>query len=108
MAVEQNLTMVRGDTLSFDLVLSDLDGSTVTSIFFTAKKKATDETPVFQKSLGDGISLLEGSTYRVRVAPEDTAGVAAGKYAYDLQIGVLSDIYTVLMGTLQVIQDVTG
>ncbi len=43
MAVEQNLTMVRGDTLSFDLVLSDLDGSTVTSIFFTAKKKATDE-----------------------------------------------------------------
>ena len=81
MAVEQNLTMVRGDTLSFDLVLSDMDGSTVTSIFFTAKKKATDETPVFQKSLGDGISLLEGSTYRVRVAPEDTAGVAAGKYA---------------------------
>ena len=108
MAVTQNLNMIRGDSFSFDVALSDLDGDTVSSIYFTAKKKATDETPVFQKSLENGITLTEGTTYRVRVAPEDTGGVASGKYVYDLQIGVGSDIYTVLMGVLQIDQDVTS
>ena len=107
MAVTQNLSMVRGDTFSFDVVLSELDGASITSIYFTVKRKATDETTVFQKTLADGITLVEGTTYRVRVAPEDTNGIAAGKYAYDLQIGVGTDVYTVIMGALQITQDVT-
>ena len=105
--MNQNLSMIRGDTFSFDLVLSDLDGSSIRSVFFTVKRKAADTDVVLQKTLENGISLLEETTYRVRVAPEDTTGVAAGKYAYDLQIGVENDVYTVLMGTLQIIQDVT-
>ncbi len=107
MAVTQELSMVRGDTFAFDIVLSDLDGTSISSIFFTAKKKATDATPIFQKSLEDGISLLEEGRYRVRVAPMDTDGVAAGKYVYDLQVGIGNDVYTILIGTLQIIQDVT-
>lgn len=108
MALTQNLTMIRGDTFSFDVVLSDLDGASIRSIYFTVKKKATDTTAVFQKTLTDGITLTEETTYRVRVAPEDTNGVAAGRYTYDLQIGVENDVYTVLMGSLQILQDVTG
>ena len=108
MAEIQNLSMVRGDTFAFDVVLSDLEESTVTSIFFTVKKKATDGTVIFQKSLQNGITPTEENTYRVRVAPGDTSGVEAGKYAYDLQLGVGNDVYTVLMGSLQIVQDVTG
>ena len=108
MAEIQNLSMVRGDTFTFDVVLSDLEESTVTSIFFTVKKKATDGTVIFQKSLQNGITPTEENTYRVRVAPGDTSGVEAGKYAYDLQLGVGNDVYTVLMGSLQIVQDVTG
>ena len=108
MTVTQNLSMVRGDTLSFDIRLSDLDGATISSLYFTVKKKASDEVFIFQKSLANGINLVEGTTYRVRVAPEDTSGVTAGKYAYDLQIGVGADIYTPLMGSLTIVQDVTA
>ena len=103
----QNLSMIRGDTFSFDLKLSEVDESSIRSIFFTVKRKATDTDAVLQKSLEDGVSLLEGTIYRIRVAPEDTQGVASGKYVYDLQIGVENDIYTILMGTLQITQDVT-
>ena len=108
MTATQNLSMVRGDTLSFDVRLSDLDGATISSLYFTVKKKASDEVFIFQKSLTDGISKVDDTTYRVRVAPEDTNGVVTGKYAYDLQIGVGTDIYTLLMGSLTIIQDVTS
>lgn len=108
MAAIQALEMVRGDTLTFELKLSDLNGATVTSIYFTAKKKANDETAVFQKSLSDGISASGDDTYIVRVAPGDTTGVAAGGYVYDLQVGIGTDIYTVLMGKLTIIQDITN
>ena len=108
MTATQNLSMVRGDTLSFDVRLSDLDGATISSLYFTVKKKASDEVFIFQKSMADGITKVDDTTYRVRVAPEDTSGVTAGKYAYDLQIGVGTDIYTLLMGSLTIVQDVTA
>ena len=108
MVATQNLSMVRGDTLAFDVVLTDISAESITSLYFTVKKKASDETFIFQKSLTDGISLKEGTTYRVRVAPQDTSGVAGGKYAYDLQIGIGTDIYTLVMGSLTIVQDVTA
>ena len=107
MAVKQNLSMVRGDTFSFDVALPDIDSASIASIYFTVKKNATDKSFIFQKALGDGITLTENTTYRVRIAPEDTSGITAGRYAYDLQIGIGSDIYTVIMGTLKIVQDVT-
>ena len=108
MTATQNLSMVRGDTLSFDVRLSDLDGATISSLYFTVKKKASDEVFIFQKSMANGITKVDDTTYRVRVAPEDTSGVTAGKYAYDLQIGVGTDIYTLLRGSLTIVQDVTA
>ena len=107
MAVKQNLSMVRGDTFSFDVALPDIDSASIASIYFTVKKNAADKSFIFQKALGDGITPRDDTTYRVRVAPEDTSGVAAGRYAYDLQIGISNDIYTAIMGALQIVQDVT-
>ncbi len=108
MTATQNLSMVRGDTLAFDVRLSDLDGATISSLYFTVKKKASDDVFIFQKSMVSGITRVDDTTFRVRVAPEDTNGVVAGKYAYDLQIGVGTDIYTLLMGSLSIVQDVTA
>ena len=103
----KNIDLVRGDTLAFDVKVSELGGGSVASMFFSVKKKATDTQYVFQESIGHGITLLSGGTYKVRVAPGDTAPLPPGKYAYDLQIGIGQDIYTMLMGTLTLIQDVT-
>lgn len=76
---------------------------------------------MIQKSLGNGITLLgtstvsndeggteEAVTWQVRVAPEDTDDVAAGTtYEYDLEVHIGDDVYTVLMGSLTMTQDVT-
>ena len=106
---DEYITMVRGDTLSFNMEIEGI-GQNLDSAFFSCRKDH-DEDYVFQKSLEDGISLIEtdGDTrvYAVRVAPEDTANLEAGKYYYDLEIGVNNDIYTVLKGVLEIEKDVT-
>lgn len=104
----KNITMTRGDTLSFNVEVMDANGDpmTVDSADFTCKKLGADDSNVFRKSLGTGISQLEDCLV-VRVAPEDTREVEVGRYFYDLQLGVGSDIFTVMKGVLEIEQDVT-
>lgn len=100
-----NLCMVRGDTLAFSFEVEGID--TLDTAYFSCKANADDTEYVFQKSLTDGISLVETGKYRVRVAPEDTSNIEVGSYYYDLEIGANSDIFTILKGVLKVEQDVT-
>lgn len=100
-----NLCMVRGDTLAFSFEVEGIN--TLDTAYFSCKANADDENYVFQKSLTDGISLVETGKYRVRVAPEDTSNIEVGSYYYDLEIGANSDIFTILKGVLKVEQDVT-
>lgn len=104
----KNITMTRGDTLSFNFEVTDGNGDLIEidSANFTCKKLSTDDVNVFQKALGSGISLLE-DYYVVRVAPEDTRNVSAGQYFYDLQVGVGEDIFTIIKGVLEIEQDVS-
>lgn len=101
----ENIKMVRGDTLSFGIVLYG-DVQTLDSAFFTCKKDYND-SPVFQKSLGDGISEVDEGEYAVRVAPEDTKDLEVGKYYYDVQVGNGDDVFTVLRGILEIEYDVS-
>ena len=98
--------MVRGDTLAFVVQIEGLEDN-LSSAKFSCKADATDSNYVFQKTLADGITKQSTNKYRVRVAPEDTATVAPGTYAIDLQIGVGSDIATPILGTLKIKQDVS-
>ena len=101
----QNITMTRGDTLAFGVEIIDLDQD-LDTMFFTCKS-SFDGDIVFQKSLEDGISKVETGLYRVRVAPNDTKRLEAGEYYYDLEIGVNSDIFTLLQGVLTLEHDLT-
>ncbi len=105
---DSNITMTKGDTLSFNIFVTDSNGNAVTvdSADFTCKKLATDEVNVFRKSLNAGISQDE-ECLTVRVAPQDTQNVDAGLYFYDCQIGVEDDVFTILKGILTIEQDVT-
>lgn len=100
------INMVRGDTLSFGLEFEGL-GQNLESAFFTVKKNALDEEPLFQKSLGFGISKSEDYKYIVRIAPEDTADLDAGQYPFDLQISANGDVFTIMLGVIVLSQDVT-
>ena len=104
----KNITMVRGDTLSFNVEVTDADGEIieVDSAYFTCKKISTDDSNIFRKALDAGITQDEDGI-TVRVAPEDTRNVNAGQYFYDLQIGVGEDIFTILKGVLEIEQDVS-
>ena len=106
-----NLEMTKGDTFSFGLVIVDL-GQSIESAYFTCKSNYDDETPLFQKSLDDGIELdkVEGTDYhyRIRIAPEDTKNLEPKKYYYDLEINLNDDTFTILKGILDVEFDVRG
>ena len=103
--MNQNLSMVRGDTAAFGMEITDL-GQDLESAFFTVRK-SYDGDIVFQKSIGNGITKVSTGVYSIRIAPDDTKNIEAGRYYYDLQIAANSDVFTVLIGVLDVEHDVT-
>ena len=105
---DSNISMVRGDTLELGLAIEDEDGNAmdVDSAYFSCKKNY-DEPYSFQKSLENGITRQALGQYVVRVAPADTADLDAGLYFYDLQVGKNGDVFTLLIGSLNIIHDVT-
>lgn len=104
----ENITMIKGDTVAFNVEVFDEnhDPITVDTAFLTCKKRVTGTENVFQKSLSSGISQSDG-IISVRIAPEDTKEIDAGQYFYDMCIGLGDDIFTILIGTLSIEQDVT-
>lgn len=100
---DTNITMVRGDTMSFGF---EYDGTTrdLTTALFTCKSN-TNNAVVFQKTLGNGITKLATGKYVIRVAPNDTKNKTAGTYYYDFQVSIDNDVFTPLIGTLTIEQD---
>ena len=107
MAERVDLEMIRGDTYAFGVRVTNLEGAAVTGMFFTIRKSAADAAITAQKRLGDGITAGPDGYYRVRLAPEDTRDIAAGKYAWDLEVDIGEDVYTPVKGTIRIEQDVT-
>lgn len=101
--MKKNISIIRGDTYSFNFIIEEL----LDNAYFSCKKT----TYLFQKSLGDGISLVEeteeGKVYVVRVAPEDTHDIAKGNYYYDLQLEKNGDVFTPLIGRFKITDDIT-
>lgn len=106
--MEQNLMMIKGNTLSFGLQIEGIGQQLDGSLFTIRKDLDSDEFEV-QKSIGDGIwyDHSEGNTvfYAVRIAPEDTVEVESGMYHYDWTIEVNGDVFTVMYGVLTIEED---
>ena len=100
------INMVKGDTCSFGLVFEGL-GQDLDTAFLTVKKNPLDSDPIFQLSLGSGITKQDDDNYVVRIIPENTAELDAGQYPFDVQIGVNGDIFTIMLGIIFLSQDVT-
>lgn len=104
---ENNITIVKGDTLSFGLDFEGLEGQDLDSAYLTCKEVPTSDSFIFKKTLGDGIEKQSAGKYTVRVAPEDTADAIAGLYWYDLRIGINGDVFTILHGMMELLQNVS-
>lgn len=108
---DKYIRMVRGDTLSFGLQVYGDSGEPfdqdLERVYFTCKSNRSDNRFLFRKSLFDGVSKVGQGAYVVRVAPGDTASAEPGKYFYDFEIGCNGDVFTVMRGVIEIMQDVT-
>ena len=110
--MKKNIQMIRGDTLAFAVKITfDDSPQTLDSAYFTCKKNYSDDAPVFQKKLDNGIYLADSDEeslyYTIRVAPSDTKNLEAGQYYYDLQVSANGDVFTIIDGVLDIAWDVT-
>lgn len=103
---DENIIMIRGDTVAFGMEIDGLNED-LDFCYFTCKENYTDAENLFQKSLGDGIEKIETGKYSIRIAPEDTKDAEAGMYFYDLTLGVNGDVFTVKNGVFCIKWDVT-
>lgn len=106
----KDIEMIRGDTLSIafgidsDIVL-DLSSDDF-EITFSLKQSATDSAYVFQKDKTAVTQLAENS-FVLRIAPEDTVELFPGYYYYDIQLNIGDDVFTIALGQLQLVRDIT-
>ena len=107
-----NLEMTRGDSKSFLFAL-DVDLTAAVGVTMTAKAALADADPgVFQKTLGDGVTVIDepAGTIQVDVEPGDTSDLDAvtNRLFYDVQVeDVNSKVRTHAHGRLIVRADVT-
>lgn len=105
-----DIDMIRGDTLNIQFEIEadeilDLERSDF-EITFSVKQAATDIAYIFQKHKSDVTEIAE-NTFVLRVAPEDTESLTPGFYYYDLQLNIKTDVFTIALGYLQIIRDIT-
>ena len=95
--MDNNITMVRGDTASFGIRFKDHPEISLSSAFFVVRTDF-DGSALVVKKMGDGVSKVGDGEYTVRIAPSDTADLNEGTYVYDFKIGVNGDLFTLLRG----------
>lgn len=114
-----DIQMFQDNTLGFTCTVlvngSAFDLTGITACTMTAKYRTSDTTYVFQKSIGDGITISAPSTgvIAIQIEPEDTEGLLFGNQdfvmlQYEVRITMLTATYTVLAGNLKVYESVTG
>ena len=96
--MDNNITMVRGDTASFGIRFKDHPEISLSSASLVVRTDFEASSAVVVKTMGNGISKVGAGEYRVRIAPSDTADLNEGTYVYDFKIGVNGDLFTLLRG----------
>lgn len=95
--MDNNITMVRGDTASFGVKFKDHPEISLSSASLVVRTDFNGSALV-TKTLGNGVSKVGSGEYTVRIAPSDTVNLEEGTYVYDFKIGVNGDLFTLLRG----------
>lgn len=107
-AIKRDISMVKGDTMSFGFQIQGLGDQRPDEIHFTCKQDLEDDNYIFERTLDNGISFrsydqeTDTLTYGVRVPPEATEDLQDGIYYYDLQLDINGDILTLMKGRLTI------
>lgn len=113
-SVNQNIDMVRGDTLAFNFQLhglgSQADYEALEVKFQVAEQ--VDASPIIEVSNSNYINLVEYSagkdvaTFSVSLAPNMTRALEPNRYYYDLQIADNNNVLTLMRGRLTILYDI--
>lgn len=108
------LNMIRGNTKGFDLTVTlggapySLSGA---NLYFTAKSSVVQAGKIFQKTIGDGITITNAAagTAAIELEPNDTKNLPSTttELDYDIELEKAGKIYTLVSGKLVVAPDVT-
>lgn len=97
-----------GDSHTIKETLEDPDGTaiTITSASIEYGVFETDGTQIFTKSVGSGITIVDGSNGRFDIAidPSDTASLS-GRKQHECEVTKGSDVATVFTGELVIEED---
>ena len=102
--VKNNIRMIRGDTGTMDLALTDEAGNAIApeaySATFSLKKSIDDVSYIMQKTFADG---------KISFTHADTNNLPAGQYTYDIQVQITQDnsIHTIGPAVFVIMPDVT-
>ena len=107
-ALKRDISMVRGDTMSFGFQVQGLEGQRPDKLFFTCKDAIEDEEALFICSSDTTIDFVDYDeendvlTYTVRIPPAKTAALELGRYFYDLKFLLTNDVITLMIGRLSI------
>ena len=107
-ALKRDISMVRGDTMSFGFQVQGLEGQRPDKLFFTCKDAIEDEEALFICSSDTTIDFVDYDeendvlTYTVRIPPAKTAALELGRYFYDLKFLLNNDVITLMIGRLSI------
>lgn len=120
MAVEVDLTAIRGDSEEYDLTVTTPSGGTFDltdcDLWFTVKKNASDpdDWALIRKTSasGGGITIADQNTdpgkATIYLGPSDTERIVPDSYPYDVQLKDLPGFVTTLItGSITITADVT-
>lgn len=99
---KNNITMVRGDTYDFAFTVNEEPDVLTCSCRETYDSKDY----IFQRTLEDGIVKVD-DRYVVTIDPENTAGLPAKKYVYDVEMWFGDTCKTIIAGMIFLKPDVT-
>ena len=104
----------KNDSFAFCITISKLSGL-LDNIFFTVKENYTDETPVLQKSLGAGVTLVDNRlyknqlSYKVQIDGYDSTNMEIGvHYLFDVKGAIGNAQKTFVSGELILSETETG
>lgn len=113
-AFNQNIDMVRGDTLAFNFQLSGLGSqSEYEALIVTfAVAENYDDEALIECTNGNGVTLesydvtKDIALFSVSVSPNKTKTLDLARYYYDLQIKDENNVITLMRGRLTLVYDV--
>lgn len=106
-AINEDITMVKGDTLSFNFQIDGMGADRFDDVVFTVKDNPNSETELFKCNLAEGVTCEVDEEnhliYTLRVSPNKTKDLFVGGYYYSLVAFHSRDVLTFMRGRLNLV-----